>query len=156
MNIDEVELVASSAGNVFADRCGSLSDVIGARQLGYNLTVVAPGKRSSPFHNHHANEEMFFILEGEGTYRYGDAYFSVRPGDVMAAPAGGRETAHHIINTGRHDLKYLSVSTKRTPDVCEYPESDKFQILSSTEENTNQFRYIGRMASSLDYFDGEI
>lgn len=155
VNIDDVELVEHSAGDVFAERYAPLSDVIGARQLGYNLTIVPPGKRSCPFHNHHANEEMFFIVDGEGTYRFGDESYAVKTGDIMAAPAGGRETAHHLINTGQRDLKYLSVSTMNDPDICEYPDSDKFLVRSTAPGSSEAFRYIGRMASKVGYFDGE-
>ena len=43
---------------------GVISDGIGAKKLGYNLSVVPPGQRGCPFHNHHNQEERFFILEG--------------------------------------------------------------------------------------------
>jgi hypothetical protein len=38
--------------------------------------------------------------------------YIARSGDVIACPAGGRETAHQIINTGTDELRYLAVSTK--------------------------------------------
>jgi hypothetical protein len=42
---------------------------IGAQKLGYNLTVLRPGKVQCPFHNHHGEEEMFFILDGSSELR---------------------------------------------------------------------------------------
>jgi uncharacterized cupin superfamily protein len=39
--------------------------------LGAMFVTVAPGKRAFPFHNHLGNDEMFVILEGEGTFRFG-------------------------------------------------------------------------------------
>ena len=51
---------------------------IGAQLLGYNITAVAPGKRAFPLHNHHVNEEMFFILSGSGELRVGDERFTLR------------------------------------------------------------------------------
>jgi uncharacterized cupin superfamily protein len=156
VNIDEVELVASSAGDIFEERYAPLSDGVGARQLGYNLTIVPPGKRSCPFHSHRANEEMFFIVEGEGIYRFGEESYAVKAGDVCAAPAGGPETAHHLINTGARDLKYLGVSTMIYPDICEYPDSGKFLATTGPGEKEHRFRFIGRKTTSLDYYDGEI
>ncbi|WP_176083293.1 cupin domain-containing protein [Martelella sp. HB161492] len=156
VNIDEVPLIEASAGTLFAERYAPLGSVIGARKLGYNLTIVPPGKRCCPFHNHHTREEMFFILSGEGSYRYGGEHFPVRAGDILAAPAGGRETAHHLINTGTQDLKYLCVSTMQEPDLCEYPDSDKFLVSTRQDGSDEPFRFIGRKAASLDYFDGEI
>ena len=73
---------------------------IGARKLGYNLTAVPPGKRAFPLHNHQVNEEMFFILNGSGELRMGDAVHPIRTGDIIACPPGGKDVAHQIVNTG--------------------------------------------------------
>ena len=40
---------------------------IGAQKLGCQLHVVPAGKKAFPRHAHHVNEEMFFVLSGEGT-----------------------------------------------------------------------------------------
>ncbi|MEM9164717.1 MAG: cupin domain-containing protein [Cyanobacteria bacterium P01_F01_bin.4] len=132
---------------------------LGAKKLGYNLTVVPPGKRAYPFHNHRVNEEMFYILEGEGEVRIGDATYPIRPGDIIACPAGDRKTAHQIINTGTVDLKYLAVSTKLSPEIAEYPDSDKFGVLAEfrTDEDKQpeMFLFVGRENIGLDYWEGE-
>ena len=54
-----------------ASRCrmAPVGPRIGAQLLGYNITAVPPGKRAFPLHNHHVNEEMFFILSGSGELR---------------------------------------------------------------------------------------
>jgi uncharacterized cupin superfamily protein len=155
VNIDDVPYEASSAGDKYEERFAALGKTVGARQLGYNVTIVPPGKRSCPFHNHLTNEEMFFILDGEGTYRFGAESYPVRTGDVIAAPAGGPETAHHLLNTGTRDLKYLAVSTMNEPDVCEYPESGKFGVYARLA-GRRHLTFIGRRNQSLDYYDGEI
>ena len=64
---------------------------MGAKDLGYGYDVVPPGKRSCPFHSHRGEEEMFFILEGQGELRFGDQRYPLRPHDVVACPAGGPE-----------------------------------------------------------------
>ncbi|MGL6291176.1 MAG: cupin domain-containing protein, partial [Silanimonas sp.] len=69
-----------------------ISPRIGAQKLGYNLTIVPPGKAAFPAHNHYGNEEMFLVLEGEGELRVGDARYPLRAGDVVACPVGGPET----------------------------------------------------------------
>ena len=53
--------------NQFEARIGRIADLIGARTLGYNLTVIPPGKSTYPFHSHRINEEMFFVLQGSGS-----------------------------------------------------------------------------------------
>ena len=104
LNIADVKLqprpaafaATGPAAERFDARMGFIAPLIGARQLGYNLTAVPPGKRAFPFHNHRVNEEMVFVLEGNGEVRIGGENFPIRSGDVIACPAGGRETAHQI------------------------------------------------------------
>lgn len=158
LNIDDAELMDfASPKDKFAAKLGRMGPSIGAEQLGAMLTIVEPGKRSFPFHVHHLNEEMFFIIEGSGEYRFGDETYPIRKGDLLGAPAGGAERAHQIINTGSETLKYLSFSTKHTLDIVEYPDSDKFLAFSSEDGSmeTVRMRYVGRKESTLDYFDGE-
>ena len=64
LNIDELEYLDLGHGDRFAARMGPISRKIGARGLGYNLTVVPAGKRAFPFHSHRVNDEMFFVIEG--------------------------------------------------------------------------------------------
>lgn len=128
---------------------GQISSLIGAQKLGYNVTKIPPGKRAFPIHNHHVNEEMFFILEGEGQVRIGNEIFSIKRGDVIACPPGGKELAHQIVNNSSDELVYLSVSTKLSPEIAEYPDSGKFGVLSS------DMRFLGKLDQSLGYWDGE-
>lgn len=164
LNITDVQLQAAepnqapkgkTAGN-YDIRWGEIATRIGARKLGYNLTVVAPGKRNCPFHNHHVEEEMFFILEGEGEVRIGNQRHAIRQGDIIACPTGGLETAHQIINTGTVEMRYLAVSTLAAVEICEYPDSGKFGIYEeSPPGKTHRLRFLSREDKSLDYWDGE-
>lgn len=137
----------------FGGRIGPIAPRIGARRLGYNLTVLDPGKAAFPMHSHRANEEMFFVLEGTGTLRMGDTTWPVRTGDVIACPPGGPETAHQLINTGTTELRFLAVSTMVFPELCEYPDSGKY--LAASGMQAEDIRVIGRAADGLDYWDGE-
>lgn len=140
-------------------RMGMIASQLGAQKLGYNITAIPPGKRAFPFHNHHVNEEMFFVLEGTGEVRIGEAVYPIRPGDIIACPAGGKETAHQIINNGSAELKYLAVSTKLSPEIGEYPDSGKFGVLAEypagADNKPRGFRFIGRTEKSGDYWEGE-
>lgn len=166
VNIDEIELKPRPAANAasgdaaqrFDARMGEIGPRIGARKLGYNLTAVPPGKCAFPFHNHRINEEMFFILEGEGEVRIGGTRQRVRRGDIIACPPGGPETAHQIVNTGTVELKYLAVSTQQMPEICDYPDSGKFLVAEkqrNADGSVDGFRYVGRHDSAVGYWDGE-
>lgn len=142
----------------FGASLGLISRKLGAQKLGYNLTVIAPGKRAFPFHNHRINEEMFFILEGSGELRLGGGNHPLRAGDVVACPAGGPETAHQIVNTSDRELKILAVSTVLPAEVCEYPDSGKFAASVSGPEPGSPWalRLVGRgNEAQVDYWDGE-
>ncbi|MGK9234198.1 cupin domain-containing protein [Inquilinus limosus] len=60
-----------------------------AAQLGVSYSEVPPGKSGCPFHNDRGDDELFVIIEGQGTYRYGDDKHPIRAGDVLGASAGG-------------------------------------------------------------------
>jgi uncharacterized cupin superfamily protein len=140
LNISDVELQPRPAALTpkgpsaerFDSRVGFISARIGAQKLGYNLTAVPPGKRAFPFHNHLVNEEMFFVIEGEGEVRIGEAVYPIRPGDIVACPTGGKETAHQIINTGSVELKYLSVRPRCHPTLASIPTRTSLGYLLST------------------------
>lgn len=167
LNISEIELhlrpasfaATGDASERFDARMGFIAPLLGARKLGYNLTAVPPGKRAFPFHNHRVNEEMFYVLEGEGNVRIGDAVYPIKPGDIIACPAGDKSSAHQIINTGAVELKYLAVSTQLSPDIAEYPDSGKFGVLDDfyvdSHGEPHGFRFMGREGDSLEYWDGE-
>lgn len=154
INLDEVELGTEDTEGDFHQSWAPVASVIGAKKLGYNLTVVPPGKKAVPYHNHRNNEEMFLILEGRGTLRFGGKEYPVRRHDVIACPPGGREVAHQIVNTGDADLKYLAVSTMDPVEIAEFPDSDK--ILNCVGHYPDfQFRHICRADQKADYMDGE-
>lgn len=159
VNLDEIALEHFAHGDKFEVRDGAIGPVLGARQLGYSLAVVPPGKRAYPFHCHHVNEEMFLVLEGRGVVRIGDQEHPIRKGDVIAAPAGGRETAHQIVNTSDEELRYLMVSTMIPTEVVEYPDSSKVAVYVGSapgeDPSKRTFNHRGRLGPSLDYWDGE-
>jgi uncharacterized cupin superfamily protein len=158
MNIADVPLQANGHGEKFAAKIGSFGRAIGSTGIGCMLHVVPPGKRAFPYHNHHGMHELFVILDGQGEYRLGKETYPVRAGDVLAAPAGGMETAHQLINTGDTELKYLGLSTSVATEVVEYPDSGKFAVTSRFEwanPAAGGIRFIGRSENSIGYWDGE-
>jgi uncharacterized cupin superfamily protein len=159
LNIADLEFTANEHGERFGCRIGAIGSKLGTKKLGYNVTIVPPGKRAFPFHNHRVNEEMFFVLEGEGEARIGNARYPIRQGDVIACPPGGPEVAHQIINTSGAELKYLAVSSSLYPEVVDYPDSKKFGVMAEIgtgpDGKPQRFRFLGRADASLDYYEGE-
>ena len=142
----------------FGARIAPLSAALGMAGLGAMYVTVEPGRRAFPFHNHLGNDEMFIILEGEGLYRFGADEFTVKSGDVCAAPSGGPETAHTLINSGRKDLKSIGISPSNDPDIAEYPDSGKFAALGIAPGPSffeAHIRHVGRREDARDYWEGE-
>ena len=167
INIEDIALepwppgssLPEGAGERYEAKMGFIAPRIGAQKLGYNITAVPAGKSAFPFHNHHANEEMFFILQGSGELRVGEESYPIRSGDFIACPPGGKERAHKMVNTGTEELRYLAVSTKMSPEIVDYPDSGKFGILeeiaTAPDGKPKRFVYVGREGDSLSYWEGE-
>jgi uncharacterized cupin superfamily protein len=147
-NVADVTLEHQLREPLYDTMCGSLSDASAAVALGAGYDVLAPGKRGCPYHFHHAQEELFVILEGAGSLRVAGEMLPVRAGDVVFIPPGSAYP-HQFINTSDAPMRYLSISTQDLPEICEYPDSGKFNAY------TTGFRARGRAAANLDYWDGE-
>ena len=154
LNLDDItQFDDVEEHGIYTSKRALFSASIGARQLGYNLTVLPPGKAQCPFHSHHAEEEMFLILDGEGELRFGAERFAIRRHDVIACPTGGPEVAHQIVNTGTEPLRYLALSTLAEIEACEYPDSGKISI--SCRREPSALRKIFRAETDTDYYDRE-
>jgi uncharacterized cupin superfamily protein len=159
LNLADLDYEPLGHGDRFECRMGEIGGRLGSKKLGYNLTVIPAGKRAFPFHSHRINEEMFFVVEGHGELRIGDALHPIRAGDVIGCPPGGPETAHQLINNSDADLKILAVSTMIWPEIVDYPDSGKFGVSLQVQDGAGKeqtlFRFIGREASAVDYWEGE-
>ncbi|HKX41525.1 MAG TPA: cupin domain-containing protein [Burkholderiaceae bacterium] len=157
-NVETAELHREERTPLYDTRCARLGTGTAARKLGISVDIVAPGKRSCPYHFHYAQEEAFVILEGEGTLRVAGEMLALKAGDTIFIPPGP-QYPHQIVNTSTAPLKYLSISTKETPEVVEYPDSDKYLAMASGPlDDAGTLRTFGRMhreQNDLDYWDGE-
>jgi uncharacterized cupin superfamily protein len=147
-NVDEVPLERQQRDPLYDTMCGGVCDGTAATRLGAGLDIVAPGRRSCPYHDHLAQEEMFVVLEGRGHLRVAGQMLPVRAGDVIFIPAGP-DYPHQLVNTSDAALKYLSISTQESPEVCVYPDSGKTAAFGQGH------RLVQREAANLDDWDGE-
>jgi mannose-6-phosphate isomerase-like protein (cupin superfamily) len=64
---------------------------------------LPPGGSTTP-HRHLKTEEIYYILEGQGSMKVDQEIQSVGPGDAIAIPPG---SLHQITNIGVELLKFL-------------------------------------------------
>lgn len=146
-NVDEVEEVSGGDDPVWGGDYKVLTPYMEAKggELGMNVTRLAPGKISCPFHTHYVDDEVFYILSGNGVLRYGDEVHSVRPGDAISCPAG-TGIAHQFANNGDEDLIFLGVGRNSRTEVVEYPDSGKVMV--------RRIGFVGTVQKT-DFMDGE-
>lgn len=121
-----------------------LGRAMGSSSSGLQQVAVAPGKLNCPPHCHSAEEELFVVLEGEGTLILGKDEFPVERGHVIARPPG--TCVAHAFRAGDPGLTLLAYGTRRTSDACYYPRSGKVSLRG--------LGVIGRI-EPLDYWEGE-
>lgn len=124
-----------------------------ARGEGYQCTVsiyeIPPKKANYPYHYHTGNEEVFYIISGNGVLETPEGQSLVSAGDVIIFPAN-KNGAHRLTNVSATDmLVYLDCDTANDPDVVFYPKTGKVGILT---ENSAKFY---RVNDDIDYFEGE-
>ena len=144
-NLDAVALHREHRPPLYDAMSGSVSAGTAAHKLGAGYDVLAPGQRACPYHFHHAQEELFVVLEGEGSLRVAGEFLPLRAGDVIFIPPGP-DHPHQIINTSGAPMRYLSISTQERPEVCEYPDSAKISVSG---------RGVHRQADAVDYWEAE-
>ena len=152
-NFNDVQCEREARAPLYDSAYARLARGTAARKLGASIDIVAPGMRSCPYHFHHAQEEMFVILEGTGTLRVSGEMLPLRAGDVAFIPPGPKYP-HQIINTSDAPLKYLSISTRDTPEIVEYPDSRKY-LAEASSGDARSFDALQRSDNNLDYWDGE-
>jgi len=121
-----------------------LGRAIGSIKTGLKHVELAPGKESTAMHCHSLEEEIFYVLDGEGVFVLGEDELTARPGTVIARPAG--TGVAHVLRARGDGMTFLAYGTREPGDLCYYPRSNKIA-----------FRGVGVMArlERLDYWDGE-
>ena len=152
-NFDEVPLSRDTREPLYDGAGARLARGTAALKLGASIDILEPGKRGCPYHLHHAQEEMFIVLEGHGEMRVAGEMLAVKAGDVVFMPAGP-DYPHQIVNTSDAPLKYLSISTQTRPEIVEYPDSGKYLAIAGVS-GPARFARMGRLDTDLDYWEGE-
>jgi uncharacterized cupin superfamily protein len=137
------------------ERWVDLADAAGSVASGLNLVTISPGKIAAPPHCHSAEEEIFVVLDGDGTLElvpsprardrgHEEEHIAVRAGHVVARPPGTQIA--HAFRGGDRGMQVLMYGWRDTNDITYYPRSNKLA-----------FRGIGLIArlEPLGYWDGE-
>src|SRR5690349_1633834 len=69
----------------------------------------ASGTLSSPYHFHHANEELLIVLSGTPELRTPDGVRELKPGEVVSFPCGPGG-AHRLRNASSEPCRLLFIS----------------------------------------------
>ena len=152
-NFNDAELQRETREPLYDDQGARLARGTAAKKLGASIDILPPGKRGCPYHLHHAQEEMFIVIDGQGSLRVAGEMLPITTGDTVFIPAGP-EYPHQIINTSDAPLRYLSISTMQSPEICEYPDSNKHGVWVDRGD-TAVFEARHRSGGDLDYWDGE-
>ena len=139
----------------FGGRAFALGKAAGSVRTGLNYIALSAGEEGAPPHCHSAEEEIFVVLEGEGTLELLPSpqramrgaepeSTPVRPGHVVSR-LPGTGIAHSFL-AGPSGLTYLAYGTRDSNDITYYPRSNKIF-----------FRGVGLIGriERLDYWDGE-
>lgn len=153
-NFDSIEKTLEKREPLYETLCARVARGTVATKIGLSVDIVAPGKRACPYHFHYAQEEVFVILEGKGSLRVADEWLPLKPGDVVFIPPGP-DYPHQIVNDSDASLKYLSISTKDSPEIVEYPDSGKYLVSATRDGDPYGFARMHRESDDLDYWDGE-
>ena len=122
-----------------------LGEAAGSRWTGLRHIELDAGALSGPPHVHSAEEELFVVLDGDGTLElWPDERHPVRPGSVVARPPG--TGVAHAFRAGDDGLTLIAWGTREPNDITWYPRSKKMFWRGTG--------VVGRI-EALDYWDGE-
>jgi uncharacterized cupin superfamily protein len=114
---DDIEPRVVDVGDLRA-RWRDLGRAAGSRRLGMRRCDIAPGGRSTPAHVHADEEEIFFVLRGEGLSWQDGKGHPVRPGDAIVHRTN--EEAHTLL-AGTDGLDVLIFGERAASNLAWLP-----------------------------------
>jgi uncharacterized cupin superfamily protein len=136
-------------------RTARIAAPAGCKQLGATLYEIDPGQNGSPFHLHHANEEMIIVLSGRPTLRTLEGCRILEAGEVVACPVG-RAGAHQLQNQTETPVRALVISTMIYPETAEMLDSDKILVISHPPETPERLYGAFPRSAQVDRLAGEL
>jgi uncharacterized cupin superfamily protein len=119
VNLDDVEAKVWAIGDDMGGATRGLAERAGSELTGLNYEEIPPGKLNTDPHCHSAEEEIFVMLDGEGTLLLGEEEHGVRRGHLLSRPPGTGVV--HAFRAGDGGLTLLSYGTREPNDMAYYP-----------------------------------
>ena len=101
--------------------CATWTDLAkagGSVATGLKRIQIEPGRRSTPAHAHDAEEEIFYVLGGDGLSWQNGETCKVAAGDCIVHVAGG---AAHTLIAGEQGMDVFAFGTRRAAPVARLP-----------------------------------
>ena len=117
------------AGRMARRQKRALGDFFGLKNVGVNLTRIAPGGESALMHAHSRQDELVYVLEGEAVLATPSGETPLSAGMCAGFPARGE--AHHILNRGDRDLVILEIGDRTDGDEGSYPQDDLQAVMGA-------------------------
>lgn len=94
---------------------GAAADTVA---IGLRRIEIPPGKRPTPPHNHAAEEEIFYVLGGDGLAWLDGVTHEVTTGDCLVHLPGAHA---HTLRAGPAGLDVVVLGERRPAELCELP-----------------------------------
>ena len=121
---DDVEPEIETLGPM-SGRWYDLGTAAGSRFAGVVRAVVDPGAQPSPAHRHGAEEELFYVLGGDGLSWQDGATYEIRAGDAILYRAA--EEAHTVV-AGEQGIDLLTFGPRIAEEATHLPRAGVLRI----------------------------
>jgi uncharacterized cupin superfamily protein/glyoxylase-like metal-dependent hydrolase (beta-lactamase superfamily II) len=133
INLNELEFARGSRAQKGAlTEAAQISRHMTCRQLGYHMRRLLPGNVWPAYHYETGEEEMFLVWKGEMKVRTPQGLFPVKPGDLVAMPAGPAH-AHQFVNDGAAPCDFFCLGVNRPQSLAYYPDTNKIMVSERDE-----------------------
>ncbi len=147
--IDELEPEDNLQDNDYSFLEYNLTNDDTARHCNVSFYRLPPGKANYPYHYHIDQEEVFYIISGNGILKTPEGERRVSAGDLVFFPTGPGG-AHKLTNASdKEELVYIDFDSKAYMDVAVYPDSEKIGIWGA---GVNK---VFRLKDRASYYEGE-
>lgn len=157
VNIHRARLEHQAHGQAFESRLASFTALLGARQLGCQLTVGA-ARQACLADARAPGQRRTRLRPRRARHRPARRDDSIEAGDLVSFVAGP-DNPHQIVNTSDAELLYLCISTMQEPEVVLYPDSGKYAVIAGSlpggDESLRTFSVVARASNRVPYWDGE-